>query len=73
MENAELEAKVHELEKALAVQQATMSGAEATQAASQAGMTSTMAATHGGTWATMVAGSVSLIVGIIVGIQIAKR
>jgi hypothetical protein len=36
-------------------------------------MTSTMAATHGGTWATMVAGSVSLIVGIIVGIQIAKR
>jgi hypothetical protein len=73
MENAELEAKVNELEKALAVQQATMSGAQATQAASQAGMTSTMAATHGGTWATMVAGSVSLIVGIIVGIQIAKR
>jgi hypothetical protein len=73
MENAELEAKVHELEKALAVQQATMSGAEATQAATQAGMSSTMAATHGGTWAVMAVGSVSLIVGIVLGIQIAKR
>ncbi len=53
--------RVHALETAGAGQAATLAGAQATQAAAQAG-----------TWATMAAGSVGLIVGIFLGMAIAK-
>ncbi|MFD9487043.1 hypothetical protein [Streptomyces sp. NPDC059991] len=72
MEQSELETKVQELETALAVQEANMAGAQATQAATQAGMTSTFGATHAGTWSVMVTGSVALLVGIFLGLAIAK-
>ncbi|MEU7068110.1 hypothetical protein [Streptomyces sp. NPDC046161] len=72
METSELESKVQKLETALAVQEASMAGAQATQAATQAGMTSTFAATQSGTWAVMGAGSAALIVGIFLGMAIAK-
>ncbi|MFD9305426.1 hypothetical protein ACFWCB_22705 [Streptomyces sp. NPDC060048] len=72
MEQSELENKVKQLETALAVQEATMAGAQATQAATQAGMTSTFGATHAGTWSVMVTGSVSLLVGIFLGMAIAR-
>lgn len=47
--------------------------AQATQAATQAGATTTTAAAHAGTWATMAAGSVALVVGVFLGLAIAKR
>ncbi|MFD3808132.1 hypothetical protein ACFWTC_32095 [Streptomyces sp. NPDC058619] len=49
-----------------------MAGAQATQAATQAGMTLTFGATHAGTWSVMVTGSVALMVGIFLGMAIAK-
>ncbi|MFD3762714.1 hypothetical protein [Streptomyces sp. NPDC058622] len=49
-----------------------MAGAQATQAATQAGMTSTFGATQAGTWSVMAVGSVSLLVGIFLGMAIAK-
>lgn len=73
METAELESKVHELEKALAVQEATQAGAQATQAATQAGMTSTLSAAHAGTWSVMGAGSVALLVGLFLGMAVARQ
>jgi len=60
MENDDLE-RVHALETAQATQAATLAGAQATQTAA-----------HTGTWAVMAAGSVSLIVGIFLGMAIAK-
>lgn len=73
METAELENKVHDLEKALAVEQATQAGVQATQAATQAGMTSTFSAAHAGTWSVMGAGSIALVVGLFIGVAVAKR
>ncbi len=61
MDQDQLLERVHALETAGAGQAATLAGAQATQAAAQAG-----------TWATMAAGSVGLIVGIFLGIAIAK-
>ncbi|MFI8085339.1 hypothetical protein ACIF6L_31680 [Kitasatospora sp. NPDC086009] len=61
METAELESKVHGLETALAVQEANMAGAQATQAVA-----------HSGTWSVMAAGAGALIVGIFLGMAIAK-
>ncbi|MFD3699597.1 hypothetical protein ACFWUZ_26245 [Streptomyces sp. NPDC058646] len=72
MEQSELESKMHALETSLAVQEATMAGAQATQAATQAGMTSTFGATQAGTWSVMAVGSVSLVVGIFLGLAIAR-
>ncbi|MGY1502639.1 hypothetical protein ACW4TU_39670 [Streptomyces sp. QTS52] len=72
MEQSELESKVQALETGLAVQEASMAGAQATQAAAQAGMTTTFAATQTGTWAVMATGSVALLVGIFLGMAIAK-
>ncbi|MEV6649982.1 hypothetical protein [Streptomyces sp. NPDC051219] len=72
METSELEGKVQKLETGLAAQEAAMAGAQATQAAAQAGMTSTFAATQTGTWAVMATGSVALLVGIFLGMAIAK-
>ncbi len=60
MENDDLE-RVHALETAQATQAATLAGAQATQTAA-----------HTGTWAVMAAGSVSLIVGIFLGMAIAR-
>jgi CHASE3 domain sensor protein len=45
---------------------------EATQTAVTTGMQATQAAAQAGTWAVMVAGSVSLIVGMFLGMAIAK-
>jgi len=64
--------RVHSLETAQAVQVATQTGAQATQAATQAGQAATTAAGHAGTWATMGAGGAGLIVGIFLGLSIAK-
>ncbi|MEV7442851.1 hypothetical protein AB0O22_17125 [Streptomyces sp. NPDC091204] len=72
MEQSELESKIQQLETGLAVQEASMAGAQATQAATQAGMTSTFGATQAGTWSVMAVGSVSLVVGIFLGLAIAK-
>ncbi|MFD4032611.1 hypothetical protein ACFWVP_19315 [Streptomyces sp. NPDC058637] len=72
MEQSELESKVQTLETGLAVQEAAMAGAQATQAATQAGMTSTFGATQAGTWSVMAVGSVALVVGIFLGVAIAK-
>jgi hypothetical protein len=66
-------ARVEALEKAQAVQAATQAGAQATQAATLAGAQTTQAAAHAGTWATMAAGSIALIVGMFLGLTIAKR
>ncbi|WP_158943782.1 hypothetical protein [Streptomyces sp. NRRL S-378] len=49
-----------------------MAGAQATQAATQAGMTSTFGATQAGTWSVMTVGSVALVVGIFLGLAVAK-
>ncbi|MGW5849913.1 hypothetical protein ACWFQ8_18505 [Streptomyces sp. NPDC055254] len=72
MEQSELETKIQTLETGLAVQEASMAGAQATQAATQAGMTSTFGATQAGTWSVMVVGSVALVVGIFLGLAIAR-
>ncbi len=53
--------RIHALETAGAGQAATLAGAQATQAAAQAG-----------TWSTMAAGSAGLIVGIFLGMAIAR-
>jgi len=70
--SGDLEQRVSELEKAQAVQAATQAGAEATQAAAMSGAQATQAAAHAGTWATMAAGSISLVVGIFLGVTIAR-
>jgi hypothetical protein len=64
--------QVRKLETGLAVQEASMAGAQATQAAAQAGMTSTFTATQTGTWAVMATGGVALLVGNFLGMAIAK-
>jgi hypothetical protein len=68
----DLSHRLSELEKAQAVQAATQAGAEATQAAAMSGAQATQAAAHAGTWATMAAGSIALVVGIFLGVTIAK-
>ncbi|QTD95849.1 hypothetical protein [Streptomyces cyanogenus] len=72
MEQPELESKIQKLETGLAVQEATLAGAQSTQAAAQAGMTSTFTATQTGMWAVMATGSVALLVGIFLGMASAK-
>jgi hypothetical protein len=69
----DVQQRLSQLEKAQAVQAATQAGAEATQAATQAGAQATQAAAHAGTWATMAAGSVALVVGMFLGMSIARR
>lgn len=72
MDNDQLVDRIHSLEVAQATQAASAAGAEATQAATTAGMQATQAAAQAGTWAVMAVGSVSLIVGIFLGISMAK-
>lgn len=45
---------------------------QATQAATLAGAQATQAAAHAGTWSTIVSGAASLIVGIFLGLAIAR-
>jgi hypothetical protein len=71
-ESTDVAERLSALEKAQAVQAATQAGAEATQAATQAGKTATQAAAQAGTVGTMAAGAIGLIVGIFLGIAIAK-
>jgi len=61
MENEDLE-RIHTLETA-----------QATQTATVAGMQTAQAVAHSGTWAVMGAGGVSLVVGIFLGMAIAKH
>jgi hypothetical protein len=53
--------KLKELEVGQATQAATLAGAQATQAAA-----------HAGTWSTMVAGAASLVIGMFLGMAVAK-
>ena len=57
----DLKQQVEDLKTAQATQAATMAGAQATQTAMQAG-----------TWATMAAGFGGLVIGLFLGIAIAK-
>lgn len=68
----EVTERIHSLETAQAVQTATTTGMESTNAATTAGMQATQAAAQAGTWAVMAAGSISLIVGMFLGMTIAK-
>ena len=72
MENDDLKERIHALETAQATQAASTAGMEATQSAVTAGMQATQAAAQAGTWAVMASGSVSLIVGLFLGMAIAK-
>lgn len=65
-----LQERIHALETAQAVQVAATAGMEATQAAAMAGLTTTAAATQAGNMAVMAVGSVSLIVGMFLGLAI---
>ncbi len=66
--NQDLAERVHVLESLQAVQ----AGEETTQAATQAGLASTTAAAHAGTWSTIRGPAAGLIVGIFLGLAIAK-
>ena len=67
-----LQDRIHALETAQAVQAASTAGMQATQAAAQAGLAATTAATQVANMAVMAAGSVSLIVGIFLGLAISR-
>jgi hypothetical protein len=69
---ADVRERIHALETAQAVQAATAVGMEATQAAAQAGMAATAAAAQAGNLAVMAVGSVSLIVGMFLGLTISR-
>lgn len=68
----DIEERVRGLETAQATQAATQAGAEATHAAVQAGNMATTTAMTTGTMTTMAAGSISLIVGIFLGLAMSK-
>jgi hypothetical protein len=70
LQETDLSQRLQTLETAQAVQTAVQAGAQATQAAVQAGAVSTSAAAHAGTIAMVVAGGISLIVGMFLGITI---
>ena len=57
----QVQGKLKDLEVGQATQAATLAGAQATQAAA-----------HAGTWSTMVAGAGSLVIGIFLGMAVAK-
>lgn len=64
--------RVHTLEKGLEVQTATQGGAQATQAATQAGAQAAQAAATAGMGAAIVSGAVAFVVGLFLGITIAR-
>jgi hypothetical protein len=72
MEGDDLKERIHGLETAMATQTATTAGMEATNAATTAGLQAAQAAAQVGTWAVMAASGVSLVVGIFLGMAIAK-
>lgn len=72
MDNDELRERIHALETAQATQAATTAGMEATNAATTAGLQAAQAAAQAGTWAVMVASSAGLVVGMFLGMAIAK-
>jgi len=72
MEGDDLKERIHALETAQATQAATTAGMESTNAATTAGLQAAQAAAQAGTWAVMAAGSAGLIVGIFLGMAIAK-
>jgi hypothetical protein len=71
-EQTGIETRVRDLETAQAAQAATTAGAEATQSAAMAGMTATHTAMQVGNMATMIAGSAGFIIGIFLGLAIAR-
>ncbi len=72
MENDDLKERIHALETAQATQAASAAGVEATNAATTAGMQAAQAAAQAGTWAVMGVGSLSLFLGMFLGMAIAK-
>lgn len=68
----ELIDRIHKLEVSQATQAAAATGAEATQAAAMAGAATTGAAGVAGLGAAVMSGSVSLIVGIFLGMAVAR-
>ncbi len=66
----EIQERLHALEVAQATGAATLAGAQATQAATLAGTTATNSAMQVGTIGMMATGSVSLVVGMFLGIVI---
>jgi hypothetical protein len=64
--------RIHALEVAQATQAATQAGSVATLTAAQTGAATTNAAAQAGTVATMAAGSIALIVGLFLGLAIAR-
>jgi len=69
----DVESRVRTLETAQATQAAALAGAEATQAAASAGMTATGMAVQAGNMTTVAAGSMAFVVGIFLGLAIARR
>jgi hypothetical protein len=72
MESEQILDRIHTLEVASATQEAAMAGAEATQGALQAGNMATTTAMATGTMTTIIAGGVSLIAGIFLGIALSN-
>ena len=72
MAEQDLQERVEQLEKGLAVAETTQAGAQATQAAVQAGQASTTAASIAGMWAAIGAGAGGLVAGVFLGIAIVK-
>lgn len=72
MDADETQERIHALETAQATQAATTAGMEATQTATTGGLQAAQAAAQAGTWAVMATGFISLIVGIFLGMTIAK-
>jgi hypothetical protein len=64
--------RLSDLERAQAVQAATHAGTAAAQAATLSGAHATQAAAHAGTWATMAAGAIALVVGMFLGVTVAR-
>ena len=71
-EDFDVRSELEQLKIGQATQAATLAGAQATQGAATAGIASTNAAAQAGLVGTWAAGSIGLIVGIFLGILIAK-
>jgi hypothetical protein len=72
MDNDQLLDRIHSLETAQATQAASLAGAEATQGAIHAGNMATTTAMQAGNMSTLVAGGVSLLAGIFLGLAIRR-
>ena len=72
MAEQDVQTRLEQLEKGVAVAEATQAGANATQAATQAGQAATNAAGMAGMGAAVAAGAVGLVTGIFLGMAIVK-